>query len=351
MTVEANKFNLPETSFENATLEDIENYYRKALRRGALYFVGFDSSNGLDSQAPAPAADRVSCFVTGDINDQLQTIALRIGGILYQLNDDFYIVRAGSESIMDNYKTSTVFISTLTSEELNKLMMLYKIDGESIGLQTVARGSLLDLVDFQKAFNTLAKNQSIYLIDVAFVDFTIEEKASFQAYLESNTVDLLTVDEFSELFSVYLHCSIDNLRSRNFYSQSLLASDGNTSKFDVGVKHSREQRSISDAGTSTVSGYDSIEDGIQLTFTPQNTIDNKVVCKIVFENSAFSDESYNTKSETSLDVPDVPLVLGKTYYLSSLSNISKSRSLSLFGVDLSGKNRIQTCWARVRRIK
>lgn len=344
--VEKNENLLPETSFDNVTVDKIERYYRKALRRGAVYFVGYDNDDDSEKEP-----EKRSVFVTGDILNQLTTIALKFGGVVYQLNDDYYIVRSGSAGLMDNYKTSSVFVSSMSTEDIDKMLTLYKLEGQTLGLQTVARGSLLNLVEFQSVFKTLNDNKSVYLIDLAFIDFSVEESVNFQAYLLANPVNLLEARTFEDLFSIYLDCSIDNLRSRNFYSQSLLASDGNTSKFDVGTKHTREQRSISDMGTSTVSGYDSIEDGLQLTFTPKTCLDNRVICTVELENSAFTDESYNTKTETTINVAEVPFELGKTYFLSSLTNIAKARNIVFLGIKATRNNRAQTCWTRVRKIK
>ena len=345
---------LPETSFENATVQDIETYYRKIMNRGAVYFVGFETtykSSAVESASLEVPEMTYSFFVTGSILDQLTTVALKTQGKLYQLNDDFYIVKSVDENVLSTFNTSSVFVSNCSSEDIKRLLSLYKLDGESFGLQTVARGSLLDLLAFDKTFKMLSQNNSVYLIDLAFIDFTIDEAAKFEAFLQVKHFDLLNVSSFNDLFSVYLDTSVDNLRSRNFYSQCLLASDGMKSTFNVGVTHSREERAITDQGTSTVSKYDDVKDGFQLSFTPQKSIGQNVICTLELENSVFTDESYNTKSETNLNVQSVPFQLGKTYYISSLTNIDRKRSISLFGIDLSTGHRVQTCWCRVRKIK
>lgn len=347
---------LPDMQFENASIEDVENYYKRVLTKGGVYFIGFELEDSgrveVDEKDTKPLEPlKLTFFVTGKIRDQLTTVALKYGGKLYQLNDDFYIVRSGDENLLSTFETSSVFVSTFDQEAIQKLLTLFKLTGQSFGLQTIARGSLLDLVEFSKAFKLLNQNKSVYLIDLAFIDFTIDEASRFEAFLDVKPLDVLTVHNFSDIFAVYLDCSVDNLRSRNFYSQSLLASDGLKSTFDVGVTHSREERAITDQGTSTVSKYDDVKDGFQLTFTPKNTIGENVVCSLTLENSAFTDESYMTKSETNLELESVPFQLGKTYYISSLTNISKKRSVTLLGLELSSGHRVQTCWCRVRKIK
>ena len=348
---------LPDMSFENVTTEEVETYYRKILTRGGVYFVGFDQQEDTsrvrtEEEAPIPVEPmKMSFFVSGKIREQLTTVALKFGGRLYQLNDDFYIVRSGDERLLQTFKTSSVFLSTFEPEQLQKLLQLYDLQGESFGLQTIARGALLDLYEFSKAYKLLNQNKSVYLIDLAFIDFTIDESSRFEAFLATRPVDLLQASTFSDLFSVYLDVDVDNLRSRNFFSQSLLASDGMKSTFNVGMTHSREERAISDQGTSTVQKYDEVKDGFQLGFTPQNTIGENVICTLSLENSAFTDESYNTKSETNLEVESVPFQLGKTYYISSLTNIGKKRTVTLLGLELSSAHRVQTCWCRVRKIK
>lgn len=349
LDVKQNDYRLPETTFENVSTDELENYYRRSLSNGSLYFVGYDlPGSSEEEQVTVDNKERHTIFVTGNVVDQLTTIAIKFNGKLYQLNDDFYIVRSPDQTM---FQTSAVFVSSLVPEQIQNLMSLYNIQGQTIGLQTVARGALLDLVQFEKSLKTLSDNKSVYLIDLAFIDFTIEESANFQAYLVTNPVDILKVRSFSDVFSMYLDCDIDDLRSRNFYSQSLLSSDGNESKFDVGTTHSREQRSISDQGTSTVSSYSDISDGFQLTFKPETTVNNTVICNVILESSTFTDEQYNTKRETSLDVQQIPFQLGKTYYLSSLTNVLKRRTISLFGIEFGNDHRIQTCWARVRKIK
>lgn len=352
---EVNDVFLPDMQFTDATLEDVENHYKRVLTNGAVYFIGFDvepEPSASEDAAPVVVEPiKLTFFVTGKLKDQLTTVALKYGGKLYQLNDDFYIVRSGDENLLSTFETSSVFVSTFDAEQIQKLLSLYKLTGQSFGLQTIARGSLLDLVEFSKAFKLLNQNKSVYLIDLAFIDFTIDEASRFEAFLDVRPLDILSVPNFSDIFAVYLDCSVDNLRSRNFYSQSLLASDGLKSTFNVGVTHSREERAITDQGTSTVSKYDDVKDGFQLTFTPKNTVGENVVCSLTLENSAFTDDSYTTKSETNLDLESVPFKLGKTYYVSSLTNVSKKRNLTLLGLELSSGHRVQTCWCRVRKIK
>ena len=356
LEVEENNAPMPETTFENVTYLEIEKYYREQMTRGAVYFVGYDLQTEKKSTKPGEndsvilEPQKYTIFVTGNIHDQLTTIALKTGGRLYQLNDDYYIVKSdGSDAI--NYNVSSVFVSTLEKEQIQALLTMYQLQGESVGLQTVVRGSLLDIVDFKRSFDKLQQNKSVYLIDLAFIDFTISEASSFQAFLTVNALDVFQVRNFADLFSMYLDVSVDNLRSRNFYSHSLLASDGNPSTFNVGSSHSREQRAISDQGTSTVNGYNDVKDGFQLTFTPSTCLDSRVFCTVKLENSAFEDDDFLTKSETAIDVQAVPFELGKTYYLSSLTNFVRRRQVDLFGLAFTNNQRVQTCWARVRKIK
>lgn len=349
-------FPVPDVNFENATYQEIEEYYRKTLTRGAVYFLGFDMVNDSqhkedDTKQDFAAPERHSIFCTGNITDQLNTIAFKFGARLYRLNDDFYILRDGFSDPSQKFNISSVFVSQFDDDSIQKLLTLYNLTGQSLGLQLVVRGSLLDIVDFKKSFDALQTNASVYLIDLAFIDFTIDETTEFEAYLVANELDILHLSSFSDLFSAYLNLSVDDLRSRNFYSQSLLSADGKTSTFNVGTSHSREQRSISDQGTSTVASYNDISDGFQLTFTPSNCLDSRVFCTLQLENSAFTDKDYSTKSETRLNVETVPFELGKTYYISSLTNFGKKRNISLFGLTFRNSQRVQTCWARIRKIK
>lgn len=357
LKVKSNDVYLPDMAFTDVTIQEIEDHYRKVMSAGAVYFVGFDvlqqdrPSPDESTPAPAPVEPKFSFFVTGEIKDQLTTVALKTGARLYQINDDYYIVRSADQTILNTFNTSAVYVTNIPADQLSALLELYELKSFTLGVQTIVRGSLLDLLQFDKVYNILTASNNVYLIDLAFIDFSIDESTSFQAFLDCKPVDLITASSMSDLFALYLDCDVDNLRSRNFYSQSLLSADGKESKFEVGTTHSREQRAITDQGTSTVSSYDEINDGFQLTFKPALTYGKNVICSLSLENSAFKDDNYTTKSETKLEVDSIPLELGKTYYLSSLTNIDKKRGLFLFGFETSNLHRVSTCWVRVRKIK
>lgn len=352
-----NSLSLPDMAFQNVTIHDIEQYYRKVLTRGAVYFVGFDISDSVssgiekDPEAVPLNEMKFSFFVTGTVSEQVQTVALKLSSLFFRLNDDYYIVRSADERLLKSFDVSSVYVSDISTELFKSIATLYELKVETNGVQFVVRGPLNMQLEFSKVLKTLNDKSNVYLVDLAFIDFSIDEASNFQAYLASKPVDFLVTQNFNNLFAMYLDCSVDNLRSRDYFSQSLLASDGKSSVFDVGNTHSREQRAITDQGTSTVSNYNEISDGFKLTFKPQLTKEKKVICTIELENSAFKDDTYNNKSETTLNIDSVSLELGKTYFLSSFSNISKRRSLFLFGVDLAHSNRNSTCWVRVRKIK
>ena len=356
---------LPDQSVEDVTILEIESHYRKIMNRGALYFCGFESlpadQSGLNNpSAESPNVDlpssalvdrKYSFFVTGSYRDQFETIAFKVGGVLYKLNDDYYIVRSSDTAFLKSFDVSSVYVSNIPSDVFKSIAALYDLKVESNSVQFVVRGPFLSQLDFSRVLKVLNDKHNIYLVDLAFIDFTVDESANFEAFLAAKPTDFLFTQNINDLFALYLDCSVDSLRNRDYFSQSLLAADGKSSVFDVGNTHSREQRAISDQGTSTVSSYNDISDGFKLSFKPSFSAGDSVVCSIELENSAFKDDNYSTKSETTLNIESVSLQLGKTYYLSSFTNLAKRRSLYLFGLDLARADRVNTCWIRVRKVR
>ena len=74
--------NLPDVNFENVTILELEQYYKKNLARGAVYFVGFDVSQVVNDQSKdvsqASQEVRYNLFLTGPVADQLRTIAIQL---------------------------------------------------------------------------------------------------------------------------------------------------------------------------------------------------------------------------------------------------------------------------------
>lgn len=256
-----------EIRFVDATLYDLSEF----LRKNTIYSL---CTNALDI--------RISGLFVGGVSKIVHDIALSNNLKYGRIQDTFYIY-SGDASSFD------VTVSLNSRVPVESLSTLF--DGKLIydNGRVVFRGSFdkaLELQGLIDAFDDVKTDN--YCVTVVQVETSKQLAYSLQVDLMSKGVDLLTPGVSAwDVFSASARAAGSVIDFDNYHERQFYVSDGKRITYNHTFDKKLEQRSISDQGTSTVSGYTDVQAGSIIELMIKRSLNNSVLLSYDLELSNF----------------------------------------------------------------
>lgn len=352
-----------ELRFVNATLSEVVDTLNASDERYTVYLC--DNIGATSPGVPPTPSDLGSSISTSVLQGQVVsapkvselTITGLYSGSIPEIVRDIAISynlkysSIGSSKfyiglIDKDYLVDYICESDLTTEGFEKLLEIYdNVKAVRVGSRVFVRGGFYDVRDFVSALSRFDQQAQSYLVNLVFIRSSRGQVSDIKARVEFSSIDLIS-SGYSLLDVFEAHGAIDmtGRNSRFYLEQELLCNDGVMSRLKIGNDREQEQRSISDQGTSTVQGYRTINDGIELEITPRSCVGDKVDVKLTFTNSKFDDASSFNRYKTDVSYDNLRLQLNKVYYVASLEENTNSRAYEFLGLTRNVSDDIVTVW-------
>lgn len=193
-----------------------------------------------------------------------------------------------------------------------------------------------------------------YIAELYFVRMKSTQLLDIQAKLSAQNVDIFSCTlNLETLFKMVLNVEASKGLQTIANTPRLYLSEGRTARLTVGSQLVRSRSSVSSEGYSTVSGYDTFNDGIEICLTPSR-VDSDLIALDVnlsvskFNSDSVSDVPANDKSE--IVSPGVLVTDGGIYFLGSLQMTEKKKSGIILGVNDYQADEIVTVWVKIREL-
>jgi hypothetical protein len=200
------------------------------------------------------------------------------------------------------------------------------------------------------------RSERSYLAEIFFIRVSEDDFLRLTAQLRVNQVDVFSSSfNISKLFSMFVDAD-GKLGSTVIDTRPvLLLSEGRKSSFEVGTEITRERRSISDAGTSSTSGYEKFQDGIILSILLNRISAERYSLDLNLEISNFdradTTSDVPAKYNSILKSPGMLVKDGGVVYAGSLKRKENSKVFGLFSVNPSSSSDLLTIWIRCRAVR
>ena len=299
----------------------------------------------VEGQAVPPkklSEELVSGVFSGSIPDIVRDVALTLSCKYSSIGGTkFYI-----GEVPEDLKVDYIVESDLTDESYKELLAMYeRVKAVRVGSRVYLRGDFVEVRDLVNAFRRFDRQGKSYLCNVVFIRSSRSKVNDIKARVEFESIDLISSGySLLDVFEAYGAIDINGSNSRQYLEQELLTTDGVQSQLSIGNDREQEQRSISDAGTSTVSGYRTINDGVELNITPRASAGGFVDVKLAFTNSKFDNASTFNRYKTDVQYDNLRLELNKVYYIASLEENNNSRTYEFLGFRGSASDEVVTVW-------
>ena len=295
---------------------------------------------------------RYTGYFCGDIEKITRDLALTFEISVDRIDDSYYF--GANQTAVKKFFTTKSFESQLEANELQNLAN--SIDSElkivSYNTRGVVFGSCESVKNFLVALEKIKERPRSYVISLAFVTLEKTAVSKLEAEISTTSLDLLSKGwKLYDVFDAQLGLKSSTTNVYDYNEVILYATDSKESSFNFGTTHDREKRAISDAGTSTVQGYESVKDGTTLTIMPKRSFNNIVDLTLKFESSAFSDVATFAKNETSFDYKGISLRENQIYYICSFAATRKALSTKLLGIGNDDNRKVKTLWLVVTPVK
>jgi hypothetical protein len=295
-------------------------------------------------------------FENVKVSEVLNVIARRSGSSLSLLGDVYYIGELKKED--------RVF-AVLRVPPVDRVQLL-----ESLRLSCSNDGSvsivgscifLCDNVDSIRkligAIEEIRRFSSLcYVAEVFFIRVNEDDFLKLTADLEINQIDIFSSSfDVSNLFKMLVDTDGQKGFSKIVYRPILFLSEGRESMFSDGREITREQKSISDYGISSTSGYQKFTDGLVLKLM-LNRISNDFY-SLDFDFSVSTFDKSDTISvipssdKSSLVSKGLLLQDSSVYYIGSLKRDVLGNQGGIFSFSVNRSHDMLTVWVRVRELK
>lgn len=238
------------------------------------------------------------------------------------------------------------FATNYDSQQLSTLQGSFGSDCRifSNGSRVVACGRLRDVKMFGNVINELNEVRRSYVATIVFYRCSRSDVARIAADISTTSVDLLSKGwDVFDVFDATLDIKSDSSKLSNYSQEILYCTDLSTSTFNVGSERQRESRAVTDQGTSTVTGYQSFRDGVQMEIKPYRSIDNFIECELSFSNSKFQNDSLS-RDQIDLNYQKITFQEGRLYYVASLKTNDNATSSNFLGFGGRVSEDVLTVW-------
>lgn len=340
-----------EFRFADAPLSQVVDALNEASDEYTIYICG-NPSQGVKQAEPkgkdevVPASRLSDELVTGLFSGSMPSIVRDIAQVLNVKVHSIGGKKFYLGEIQEDLNVDYIVRTDLSEVSFKELTAVYeKLKAVRVGSRVYVRGPFFEVQDFVSALERFDDQSKSYLVNLVFIRSSRSKINDIKARVEFESIDLLSSGySLLDVFSAHGAIDLNGTNSRYYSEQELLTTDGVKSQLTIGNDREQEQRSISDQGTSTVSGYRTINDGITVEITPKSSIGNFVNLALTFSNSKFDGATGFNRYKTDVEYESLKVELNKIYYVASLEENSNSRSYEFLGLRGSATDEVVTVW-------
>jgi len=302
------------------------------------------TSTGVPPTIP-PEERTISGLFTGSVRD----IVCELSG-LYGLDFAEFGTKLYIGGDLTNYVVNVVCETSLDDESIKKIAKMANVQIIKTSNKLLITGRTRDVRRAYELLEQLAEIPRSYNVDLIFIDVFESQLADLRAKVEVQSVNLIQKGLSAwDVFKATGAIDLQNTQAYNYTDQELYCTDGKKVQLRIGTEYKREQRAITDQGTSTVLGYETERDGIIMALTPIRSIGSTVNMEIKYENGSFLGADYS-KFNTTLDYDSVTFTQNKIYYLTCVDDQARSRKGVFVGITKEQQHRVTTIWLCVRPV-
>ena len=277
--------------------------------------------------------------------------------------NDFSFYRSGSVCLL-SAKTETeepifnAFVrSTVPAESL-------KIEGD---IQISQFGSIRLITGKREdVLNVLAALQSIqscinrgYVAELQLVKMSRDSYLKLEADFKSSGINLFSgVTSLNDLFTAYLSWDGSTSRVKTIQKPVLYLTDGQEAVFTTGSTRTMEEKTASETGYVSTSGYQEFSDGFSLKLTASYLKPGVVTLGVDLEQSRFRETSQSSgdlehvpvNDKTTIKNPSILCSFDKYYLIGAMLINEEQAGGKLFGISGKTEDSILTVWVKIKEI-
>jgi len=199
------------------------------------------------------------------------------------------------------------------------------------------------------------RNERSYVAEIYFIRVSEDHFIRLAADLQIRQIDIFSsAFNMSELFSMFIDAEGTTDWARIAQRPVLYLSEGRPVTFTDGRDIIREERSVTERGTTETTGYQTFSDGTRLTMSLNRISTRNYSVNIDLSVSSFdrNDRSAIPAQERStLKAEGLLVEDSNAYYIGSLRRVYEGDRGGLFSYNFSRSQDMITIWLRVRELK
>jgi hypothetical protein len=178
-----------------------------------------------------------------------------------------------------------------------------------------------------------------------------------QADLEIQQIDIFASSfNVDQLFQMFVDGDLNKSKSCIDNRPVLYLTEGRPAVFEDGSDVVLEQKSVSNEGYSTTTGYQTFSDGLKLELCLNRVTNLTYSVSIDLSVSSFVEDAKISgivpkTTRSSINNPSLLVSDSKVFYVGSLRRKNSSHGGGLFSYNYSNSNDLLTVWIRVRELK
>ena len=289
---------------------------------------------------------KINGLFSGTPRQIARQVALAYDLIYAEFNDVIYLVSDNPDKTLN---VSASFVCDLSIDDLKELfpeVTFIRRDN-----MVVCNGEFFRIKQIQDYLAVLNKViEQNYVVTVVEVETSLDFALTLQMEIATKGVDLLqpNVSAF-DVFSALARASGQALNADNYHERQLVLTSGQESTYSRSTEKKLEQRAISDQGTSTVTGYETVSAGVILELNVNSFNDDFVELAYNVELSSFVGASLD-KTSVKAQSDKVLVKPNSIYYLASSEDRRREKSLLFLGAGAAKDVVVSSIFVKIDKI-
>jgi type II secretory pathway component GspD/PulD (secretin) len=298
----------------------------------------------------------VGTFESCTLSTILNVVARRSGASLAEIGGVYYV---GSSQKTDR----VIAVVRVPPADVSQVLEAVKSSLSELGSCSLV-GSCLWVSDsiesVRKALSGLdmirERSNRSYVAEVFFLRMVESDFLKLQANLEIQQIDIFASSfNVDQLFQMFVDG--DGAKSKSSIDQRpvLYLTEGRPAVFEDGSDIVLEQKSVSQEGYATTTGYQTFSDGLRLEICLNRVSSFTYSVSIDLSVSSFTDEAKTSgivpkTSRSSINNPGLLVSDGQVFYVGSLKRKNRNNSGGIFSYNYSKTDDLLTVWVCVREL-
>lgn len=320
-----------EIRISDGTMLDVADFFRQKTTKTLV-------SNVLDT--------KISGLFTGSPREIARQIAVAYNLEYAEFGNVLYLVSTSESPALN---ISAAFRCDLSKEDLQELFQELKFLRRDN--MTVVYGPFIQVKRFAEFVESLnSVNEQNYLVTVVEVETSLDFALTLQMEIASKGVDIVRPGLTAyDVFSAVARVNGQSINSDNYHERQLVLTSGQATTYSRSTDKKLEMRAISDQGTSTVSGYETLSAGVILNMEVNSNNEDFVQLKYDIEMSNFVGATTD-KTIVRANSDKVLVKPGAIYYLASSEDRRQEKSLLLAGFGAAKDIVVSSIFVKIDKI-